>query len=65
MDEKTGKFQAFDDDYLKASILPENVKRILKLQNERKTLQKLPQFPDAELVRSLNERAASAMRLEE
>jgi hypothetical protein len=65
MDEKTGKLQAFDDDYLKASILPENVKRILKLQDERKTLQKLPQFPDADLVRSLNERAASAMRLEE
>jgi len=45
--------------------LPENVERILKLQDERKTLQKLPQFPDADLVRSLNERAASAMRLEE
>lgn len=65
MDEKTGKFQALDDDYLKASILPENVKRILKLQDERKNLQKLPQFPDADLIRTLNERAASAMRLEE
>jgi hypothetical protein len=52
----TGEFYTFDDAYLKAHILPEHTKRILKLQGDRKRLQKLPQFPDADLVRSLNER---------
>jgi hypothetical protein len=55
LDRETGDFHTFDDDYLKANILPENTKRILKLQDARKELQKLPQFPDADLVRSLNE----------
>jgi hypothetical protein len=40
---------------LKANILPEYTKQILKLQDARKKLQKLP-HPDADLVRSLNER---------
>ena len=49
MDRETGDFHTFDDDYLKANILPEHTKQILKLQDARKTLQKLPQFPDADL----------------
>lgn len=65
VDETTGRFQPFDENYLRTTILPENVKRILKLQSERKKLQELPQFPDADVVRSLNEKAAAGMRLEE
>jgi hypothetical protein len=53
---ETGEFHTFDNVYLKANILPEQTKRILKLQHARKKLQKLPHFPDADLVRSLNER---------
>ena len=56
LDQATGEFRTFDDAYLKKTILPEHTKRILKLQDARKKLQKLPQFPDADLVRSLNER---------
>ncbi len=56
LDRETGDFRTFDDDYLKANILPEHTKRILKLQESRKMLQNLPQFPDADLIRSLNER---------
>ena len=55
-DRERGEFHTFDDDYLKANVLPENTKRLLKLQNLRKKLQKLPQFPDADLIRSFNER---------
>jgi hypothetical protein len=62
LDRETGDFHTFDDDYLKANILPENTKRILKLQDARKKLQKLPQFPDADLVRSLNERGDAQPR---
>ena len=65
LDEKTGKFHVFDDEYLKTKILPENVERISKLQDQRKAIQKLPHFPDADLVRSLNEQAVPATRLEE
>jgi hypothetical protein len=56
LDEKTGVFRLFDDAYLKATIIPEQTKRILKLQVDRKKLQKLPQFPDADIIRSLNKR---------
>jgi len=52
------KFQPFSDDELKANIIPENTKRILALQDDRKGLKKLPKFPDAELIRSMNERDA-------
>jgi hypothetical protein len=55
LDQETGEFHTFDDAYLKKNVLPEHAKRILKMQDARKKLQKLPQFPDAELIRSFNE----------
>jgi hypothetical protein len=49
------RFEPFSEDKLKESIIPEHTKRILALQKSRKALQKLPQFPDADLIRSMNE----------
>jgi hypothetical protein len=51
----TGGFQSFDDDELRKKIIPEHTKRILALQKPRKELQKLPKFPDADLIRAINE----------
>jgi hypothetical protein len=56
MDQKTGVFKPFDDNYLKANIIPHHVERLMKLQRERKELHKLPHFPDADLIKSFNER---------
>ena len=56
MDQKTGVFKPFDDNYLKANIIPHHVEQIMKLQRERKELHKLPHFPDADLIKSFNER---------
>lgn len=56
MDQKTGVFNPFDDNYLKANIIPNHVERLMKLQRERKELHKLPHFPDADLIKSFNER---------
>ena len=56
MDQKTRVFRPFEDDYLKANIIPDHVKRLMKLQRERKELHKLPHFPDADLIKSFNER---------
>ncbi|WP_445215877.1 hypothetical protein ACKWRH_26270 [Bradyrhizobium sp. Pa8] len=55
-DEKAGVIKPFDDDYLKANIIPHHVERLMKLQRERKELHKLPHFPDADLIKSFNER---------
>lgn len=55
-DRATGEFHSFDHDELKKNIIPEHTKRILALQKSRKDLQKLPKFPDADLIRSINER---------
>jgi hypothetical protein len=49
-----GDFQKFDEEFLKANVIPDIVKRIVELQTARKQLHKLPHFPDADLVRSLN-----------
>ena len=57
LDKQTGAFRPFDDDYLKAHIIPAHIERILVLQHDRRELYKLPQFPDTDLVRSFNERA--------
>jgi hypothetical protein len=54
-DETRGKFHPFSDDELSKSIIPEHTKRILALQKSRKELHKLPKFPDADLIRSMNE----------
>lgn len=50
------KFEPFSDDVLRTTIIPEHTQRIVKLQAARKNLQKLPTFPDADLVRLINER---------
>jgi hypothetical protein len=55
VDDTTKKFHPFSDDELRENIIPEHIKRILALQKSRKELQKLPKFPDADLVRSMNE----------
>jgi hypothetical protein len=60
MDENTSTFRPFSDEYLKANIVPEHRKRLLKLQETRKKLKKLPKFPDADLIREINERNDNA-----
>ncbi len=54
MSQATGRFQPFDDEQLKAKVIPDIVKRLVALQKARKELHKLPHFPDADLIRSLN-----------
>lgn len=56
-DGDTAEFHSFDDDELRKKIIPEHTKRILALQKLRKELQKLPTFPDADLIRAINEDA--------
>ena len=56
LDQNTGKFQHFSDDHLKSAIIPQHTKRILAFQKSRKELRKLPKFPDADLIRAINER---------
>jgi hypothetical protein len=55
LDRATGEFHTFGDDKLKKDIIPQHTKRIMALQKSRKEMQKLPKFPDANLIRSLNE----------
>jgi hypothetical protein len=55
IDSATGEFHTFDDDKLRKDIIPQHTKRIMALQKSRKEMQKLPKFPDADLIRSLNE----------
>jgi hypothetical protein len=52
---KKGQLEPFDDEFLKANVIPDIVKRIVELQTTRKALHKLPHFSDADLIRSLNE----------
>jgi hypothetical protein len=54
VDATTGDFHAFDDDKLRQDIIPEHTKRIMAPQKSRRAMQKLPKFPDADLIRSLN-----------
>jgi hypothetical protein len=56
LDQTTGEFQYFSDDHLKNTIIPQHTKRISALQKSRRELQKLPRFPDADLVRALNDK---------
>jgi hypothetical protein len=56
MDPNTREFQVFSDDYLKSTIIPQHTKRLSALQKSRRELQKLPRFPDADLVRALNDK---------
>jgi hypothetical protein len=56
-DKETGQFHSLDDDKLTNSVIPQYTKRILALQKSRNEFhKKLPQFPDADLVRSINEK---------
>ena len=59
-DEKTGKFNYFDDEYLRKRIVPQHTKRIAAMQKSRKELQKLPLFPHADLLRALNAKEGEA-----
>lgn len=59
MDEATSQFQKFDANILKKRIIPEHTKRILALQKARKERQKLPKFPDANLIRSMSKEDVS------
>jgi hypothetical protein len=56
LDSTTGEFHSLNDDELKKSVIPQHTKRIMVLQKSRKELQKLPKFPDADLIRPMNER---------
>ena len=55
LDRATGEFHTFDDAKLKKDIIRQHIKRIMALQKSRKEMQKLPKFPDADLIRALNE----------
>ncbi len=52
----THQFEPFSDDVLRLEIIPDQTKRILKLQETRRALQKLPTFPDAAQIRAFNYR---------
>ncbi len=54
--ERTRVIDEFDDDLLKANIIPQHVERLTKLQRARKELYELPQFPDADLIKAMNAR---------
>jgi hypothetical protein len=58
--EKTGEFVRLTDDEIKKNVLPHNIKRLAAFQKTRKELQNLPTFPDADLIRALNEQASTA-----
>lgn len=62
VDESTGKSHALDDNKLKKDVIPTFTKRITALQENRKAMQKLPKFPDADLIRSLNEQKGAEMQ---
>ena len=51
----TGEFHTFDDAKLIKEIIPLHLERITALQKSRKEMQTLPKFPDADLIRALNE----------
>ena len=55
MNKDKRKFEPFTGDFLRTNIIPEHTKRIFALQAARKSLQNLPKFPDADLVRSMND----------
>jgi hypothetical protein len=55
-DKATGQFHSLGDDELKNRIIPQHTKRILSLQKSRKESQKLPKFPDADLIRAINDK---------
>jgi hypothetical protein len=56
LDQTTGEFQYLSHDDLKNAIIPQHTKRISALQKSRRELPKLPRFPDADLVRALNDK---------
>ena len=54
LNKATHEFNVFDNEKLRKKIIPLHTKRIMAMQNTRKNMQKLPIYPDADLVRSLN-----------
>ena len=59
LDRNTGRFHTFDDEKLKREIIPQHTKRLITLQKTRKETQKLPKFPDADFIKSLNTQEGS------
>ncbi len=55
LDDKTGEFHKFSEDELQSRVIPDLVKRLTALQKTRNELQKLPQFPDADIIRAFSE----------
>lgn len=55
-DEARGKFHPLSDDELRTSVIPQHTERLLALQKSRRELQKLPRFPDADLVRAISKK---------
>ena len=55
VDRATREFHSFDDDELKKNIVPQHTRRISALQKSRKELQRLPKFPDADLIRAIRQ----------
>jgi len=54
VDERTHKFIPLTLDELRTKVIPDQTKRLEALQRKRKALPRLPQFPDADLIRELN-----------
>jgi hypothetical protein len=59
-DKTTGKFRPFDAEKLKRDIIPTYVNQLKALQASRIEMRQLPKFPDADLVRALNEQNEDA-----
>lgn len=52
VDRGTHEFVPLTKTELCAKVIPEGTKRLLSLQKKRKSLPKLPKFPDADLIRA-------------
>lgn len=52
MNDKTHEFVPLSESELREKVVPERTKELLRLQMVRKSLPKLPKFPDAELIRA-------------
>jgi hypothetical protein len=51
-----GEFRYLSDEELKREVIPRHKKRLSDLQKARVEITKLPEFPDADLIRTLTSR---------
>ena len=56
IDPVTQEFKELSSSDLKQTIIPQHTHRLTAWQKSRRELQKLPRFPDADLIRALNEK---------